>query len=187
MMNEGDPKAYRLEISLGNNPETTATYRLFAHIDRLCEERATANPKEFLNRKQFSRELFEERYKSPCIRFAKNRETGEIRDGFPPFIRVAVPIKQGTQVFDVFGFFSADKRPLEVTPVNAQQMISRNDQVRTVLSLDKIWVSGLGFGCKVGFPPPGIRFDEEFELTFLFRSASSRPGFTRPHSGLTWT
>ena len=38
-------QAYRMELSMGSHGDDSPTYKLFAHLDKLCEEKAVANPK----------------------------------------------------------------------------------------------------------------------------------------------
>lgn len=142
----GGSTAYRMELSLGHDAITTATFKMFDYVDKVIRQAAEENPRDFLNKKTFSEDLFNERYRSPCIRVAKDRESGESR-GLPPFVRLVVPLKADGSFES--SFFSPTKEPLVVGVSNANSTISRNDEVRALISFDKVWQNSLGFGVRI--------------------------------------
>ena len=143
----GSPQPFRLDLSLGRSPESDPAYRLGMYIDGLVRKLAEENPKDMLNRKTFSDDLFEERFRGPCVRFSRDPATRELRD-YPPSLRISVPISPMTNKFQVDGFFSADRKALDITPENATTQICRGDQVRCLVLYDKVWINSIGFGVK---------------------------------------
>ena len=140
---ERSNQPFRLELSMGRNPEDTGIFKLCKFIDDIVRKNAEENSKDYLFKRTFSADLvgfravrpprgsdpfqFEERYKGPALRFSKDKMTGEIKD-YPPFIRMNVPVAPDGMNFQVDGFFSAERKPITVTVQNASSQISRNDQ-----------------------------------------------------------
>ena len=91
---------------------------------------------------------FEERYKGACLRFSRDKTSGEIKD-YPPFMRFNIPVAPDGLNFIMDGFFGQDRKPIQVTTSNANQMISRNDQCRCIIQVNSLWANQLGFGFKL--------------------------------------
>lgn len=140
---------FRLDLSLGRTPEEDPVFKLGQYVDGLVKKLAQDNTKDMLNRKTFSDDIFEERFRGPSIRWSRDPATRELRD-YPPSLRITVPVDPyNPNKFQVDGFFTPSRQVMDVNINNANNQISRNDQVRCLVTFDRVWVNAIGFGVKI--------------------------------------
>ena len=54
---KGMNQSYRMELSLGRDPEESSIYKLCKYLDDACKKNAEENPKDYLFKRQFSQDL----------------------------------------------------------------------------------------------------------------------------------
>ncbi len=74
---------------------------------------------------------------------------------YPPHIKVSLDNKFGSSQFDLSSTYVKKGREpstkVELTRENCEEVIEKFDEILSVIELKSIWLSSIGFGCKIKF------------------------------------
>lgn len=145
--NDGKSNAkYTLDLSFSGNDNSSslmAFQKVLESIDeRLVNEAFASAGTWFRGKKIASREIVEALY-TPVLKFAKDKETGEVSDKYAPTIKLSVPFKDGAFACDVYD----DKKEL----VDLNSMETKAAKVTAIVQCTGVWLAGgkLGLSWKI--------------------------------------
>lgn len=121
-----------IDFSLG---DYTDTIEKLEQLDKMFIDKAKANPIEFFNKKR-SNEGIDEAY-SPTVKYSKNK------DEYPP--RMKTKIYKNTEGKYNVQVYNPDRKPVELTIYNHDQIITRGCECVTLLGVAG-WVTPTGLG-----------------------------------------
>lgn len=135
---EGSEK-HTIDVSLKNEKEEIKQFTdLISAFDEKLIQLAIKNSSTWFKKKIDSRDVMEALY-TPIVKYAKNKETGEITDQYPPSMRLQVPFKNGDFTCNVFNM---QKEVISLSNINTRGM-----QMTSIIQCNGIWVAGGKFGC----------------------------------------
>ncbi len=155
----GAPPKYSLNFSMrGQNAEEVAQFQSFLQqMDDIVLTEATNNSLAWLKRKG-TRDVCAALFCSQ-LKWAKDKDTGEPTDKYPPSFKVKVPFYDGKWKCDLYD----DKRE-EITE-NLHEHLTGQCDVRAVLKCSAVWIAGGKFG-----------------VTWLAQQLEYRPRYTNAHT-----
>lgn len=107
-------------------------------MDSLIIDDAMKNSKAWFRKQHDNRDVLEALY-TPMIKFARDKETGEISQRYAPLFKANLPVKQGlltTEVYDA----SRNKIDTSTNDLRGSRGIA-------ILQCSGVWVAGGKFGC----------------------------------------
>ena len=132
---------YSIEVSF-KNMATKASEEAFFKVLRALDARVVAaaldNSAAWLKKKYNSLEVVEALY-TPCVKFPKDKVTGEVTDKFPPTFRFNLPFKGNTFACDVYNHPEGEKIDLGTTDI-------KGGAAQAILRCSGIWIAGGKFG-----------------------------------------
>lgn len=139
----GDGKSadkYTLNMSFKNMAEKPSLKRFHDIMEALDDKLitdATVNSAQWLKKKYTSTEIVKELY-TPIVRVARDKETGDVTDKYPPTFRCSVPCRNGTFTCEVY---DKQRNPLDLNTVE-----TKGSRITAIVA-PTLWVAGGRFGC----------------------------------------
>lgn len=132
---------YTLDLSfkdLDKRPALQSFYKVLESLDsKLVEDGFKNQQTWFKGRKYPTKEVVEALY-TPLIKHAKDKDTGEITDKYPPTFKMNVPWKEGKFMCEVYD----DKR----NPVDLSSLETKGSRIRAIIQFTGLWMAGGKFG-----------------------------------------
>jgi hypothetical protein len=140
--NDGKASAkYTLDLSFqgvdGSNSLSAFQKVLETIDDRLVTDGFANQSTWFKGKKYASREIVEALY-TPVMKYAKDRETGEKTDKYPPTVKLTVPFKDDAFTCDVYD----DKKEL----VDLAALETKGSKVTAIIQCMGVWMAGGRYG-----------------------------------------
>lgn len=104
--------------------------------DKLLDD-AIVKSMEWFKKNHKSREVVAELY-TPLVKYAKDKETGDITDKYPPTFRLNIPFRDNLLACDIY---NDKKEPLKLTDID------RGSKVTAIIQCTGIWLAAGKFGC----------------------------------------
>lgn len=139
--NERGPDKLNLDLSFGNgdNKDSTEFFELVKSIDDKLITDGLENAQNWFKKKLATREIVEALY-SPLIKYAKDKETGENTDKYPPTMRFQLPVnKDGVVTCEVY---DQHCRKVSIDDVDFKRA-----KVTGIAQCSGIWCAGGKYGC----------------------------------------
>lgn len=95
----------------------------------------------WFKKKYSSREVVEALY-TKIVKYAKNSETGEISDKYPPTFKIAVPFRSGKFECEAY-----TPQKTEIPNNAIADCVPKRSQVTAIVQCTGIWIAGGKFGC----------------------------------------
>lgn len=166
---DGKTEKFSIDLSfkgMDAKPGVKAFFDKLVELDTKVVEDVTKNCKEWLRKANMTQEVVEA-LSTPNIKHAKDKDTGEITDKYPPSFRLNVPTRDGKVICDAF-----DAKRNKIDMFNVE---TKGANVTGIIKLQGLWFAGGKFGCtwrieQVRIEPPdtikGFAFqpDEEDAL-----------------------
>lgn len=143
-MDEENSNKYTMDLSfrdVDNRPGLKRFFDLLKKMDDLIVEQAFKNQKEWLRKSYPSKEVVEALY-VPMIKYAKDKNTGEITDAYPPTFKMKLPFSKEK--------FSCDFYDYDGESMSSESILNTNTKGARAVTLVKcngIWFAGGKFGC----------------------------------------
>ena len=138
--------SYSFGLSLDNlneNSELKNAYKKCIEIDEKFKVDGFKFKKEWLQKQpKTSKDVIEDLYR-PLVNVPKDKE-GNILN-YPSRLKMNLNLDQKNN-FMGFKVFTSDKNGLILNLDNYENIIGKRDQVKSVVSLNRIWISAMGFG-----------------------------------------
>jgi hypothetical protein len=140
---QGDNGVHKYSVNLsfsgGDEPGTSMhTFRqLMATIDAKLVQDACDNSFAWLGKKSLSSEVATELY-TPIVKMAKDKETGEETDRYPPTMKATLPSKDGEITCEAY---NTERQQLDV-----KASLVKRSKATAILQCTGIWVAGGRFG-----------------------------------------
>lgn len=140
--NDGKASAkYSLDLSfkaMDASPKLQKFYDMLERMDKRLVDDGYANQSTWFKGKKYgSREIVEALF-TPMIKYAKDRDTGERTDKYPPTFKVGVPFRDGAFTCDIFN----DKRQ----PMDLSTIETKGANVTAIIQCTGMWFAGGKFG-----------------------------------------
>ena len=131
---------YSIEVSF-KNMATKASEEAFFKVLRALDARVVAaaldNSAAWLKKKYNSLEVVEALY-TPCVKFPKDKVTGEITDKYAPTFRMNVPFRDNAFACDVYN--------TEGERIDLGSVETKGGKVSAIMTCSAIWIAGGKFG-----------------------------------------
>ncbi len=112
---------------------------IFKNLDAKLLDDALDNSMAWFKKKYTSTDVVEALY-TPLVRYAKDKETGERTDKYPPTMRVSLPHVNGRVTCEVY---NAAQDPIpDICAIE-----TKGAYVRAIIQCTGVWVAGGKFGC----------------------------------------
>lgn len=122
-----------------NNPNLKDLYDLIAKLDNLIIEEGFKNGMAWFKKKFATKDVVEALY-TPMVKHAKDKETGEITDKYPPTLKINIPYRDGKYACETY-----DSSRQQVSLDNVDL---KGAAVTAIIQCNGVWVAGGKFGCK---------------------------------------
>lgn len=133
---------YSIDLSLagydGSNESAAAFFKALSALDDFMLEEGMQNGMAWFKRKMPNKDVVDALY-TRNVKFAKDKNTGEITDKYPPTFKIAVPHRDGQFQCDVFD--------VKREKVNLAEVEAKGAKVSAIAQCLGIWVAGGKFGC----------------------------------------
>jgi len=146
--NPDGTKSYSLSMSFKNrdtNPSTKNFFEGCEKLDHIMLNHGVENQMEWLKKRGKTAEQLAEDYYTPNVRWAKDKETGEVNPEYPPRFQLKLVQRNGKWAFNVYNenreLVNLDETPLE-------SLLVRGAKVKALIKLTTVWTGSKGFGCK---------------------------------------
>jgi len=103
------------------------------------------NQMEWLKKRGKSKKDLKDDYYTPNVRWAKDKDTGELNPQYPPRFQIKLVQKSGKWAFQAYDQ-NKDLIDLEETPL--ETLLVRGAKVKALIKLTTVWTGAKGFGCK---------------------------------------
>ncbi len=140
----GDVK-YSFDLAFKNmdkSPMLTRFFDAIARFDKLVLATVLENSGQWLKKKYNSLEVIEALY-TPCVKFPKDKVTGEVTDKYPPTFRVSVPFRDAKIACGVYDLAGNDVDLLEIDRNGG----TKGSTVTCIVECTGVWIAGGKFGC----------------------------------------
>lgn len=134
----GDDKV-SLDVSFKDGNGVQEFLELLKKLDKKILEEAFENSTSWLKKKHGALNVVEALY-TPLVKYAKNKDTGEIIDKYPPTLKMSIPFKSGTYGVEIF---DNNREKVDMGEIEL-----RNANVTSIIQCNGVWVAGGKFGCK---------------------------------------
>jgi hypothetical protein len=128
---------YSLDLSfkaMDVSPQLQTFYHVLEELDRRLVDDGFANQQTWFKGKKYgSRDIVEALY-THLIKHAKDRETGERTDKYPPTFKLGVPFRDGAFVCDAFD----DQR----RTLNLNDIDTKGAKVTAIMQCTGLWFAG---------------------------------------------
>lgn len=127
------------------NMELAITDAAFAaklhELDAKVMSDMLVNSSAWLKKKHESLDVIQALY-TPMVKLAKDRETGEVTDKYPPTFKTVIPLKDGHYNCE---FYNAEKQKIDPADFNVDSI--KGSMVTAIVQCTGLWVAGGKFGC----------------------------------------
>ena len=137
------PVKYSIELSFKNRETSVQEARFFEllqEFDRKIVSTVLENSALWLKKKYNSLEVLEALY-TPCVKFPKDRTTGEVTDKYSPTFRVNVPFRDSKFQCDTYDMLG------NKLDLSANESSTKGGKVTVIMQCAGIWIAGGKFGC----------------------------------------
>jgi hypothetical protein len=132
---------YNIDLSFGGkdtSPQISAFYDVLDSMDkRLVDVGFASQSTWFKGKKYTSREIVEALY-TPMIKLAKDKQTGEVTDRFPPTVKLTIPFKDNAFKCDVYD----DKKNI----VDLNNIDTKGSKITAIIQCSGLWFAGGKYG-----------------------------------------
>jgi len=136
---------YSIDMSF-KDKETKPGVQIFfdklMELDKKVVEDVTKNSKDWLRKANMTKEVVEA-LSTPSVKFAKDKDTGEITDKYPPSFRLNIPVRDGKTMCDVYDI---KQNKLDLFDMDSKGSI-KNSMITAIIKLQGLWFAGGKFGC----------------------------------------
>ena len=166
-LNDWDNTKFSIDLSANPNDELI---RKIKEIEGIIIDEAFNNSAGWLKKKYANREVVAELFSS-CIKYPKDKLTGEVSDKYNPTVKFQLPFKNGQFECEAY---DANRELIEIS----KETVVKGSKINVIAQVSAIWVSAGKFGCtfkvhQLKISPPrriaGFCFindeDEEKEVT----------------------
>lgn len=132
---------YSLDLSFKNKESRKsllAFFDIIESLDKKLIQDTLENSTQWLNKKISTEAVVDALY-TPLIKYAKDKNTGEINSNYAPTFRVSLPYKSGNFQCKIF-----DNHKEEV---DIKSIETKHSKVTSIIKCTGIWVAGGKFGC----------------------------------------
>lgn len=141
----GGPDKYNIDASFDgkdNNDALRNFFDMLNELDQKVLQDAMENSQLWLKKSYPRIDVIEELY-TPTIKYAKDKNTGEISNQYAPKFKMTLPFKDGR-----FQFKTIDDKKADIDLMDILQSDGRGKgaRVRALVSCNSIWVVGKKFG-----------------------------------------
>lgn len=140
-VNDNSPDKYTIDLSfrgMDNHPGVRALYNVMDTLDKKLVEDGFANQQTWFKGKKFpSVEVMQVLY-TPFIRQAKDKDTGEVTDKYPPTFKVKLPVKEGVFECEVY---DTNRELVDLNTIN-----TKGAGVSAIIQCTGLWFAGGKFG-----------------------------------------
>jgi hypothetical protein len=184
---EGAPPKYSIDFSLkgykGENPEMKAFYDLVHQFqDKLLDD--CCKPEysfAWHKKKSMNRDVAEALF-TPILKFAKDKNTGEVSDQYPPKMKLKVQCWEGEWKCDVYNHTTQSKVEGDLS-----EIVSGRLEARAIIQCTGLWFAGSKFGAswkllqmeykslEQGLKPYAFRTNAPSEQVTIFDEAAQAP------------
>jgi hypothetical protein len=136
---KGGGKKYTLDMSFKNKESREILNKFYENLlvlDEKLVKDAFENSMSWFKKKS-SEAVLKELY-TPIIRHAKDKNTGDITDKFPPTFKVALPQKDDKYTFEVY---NQDKKQVDLDSLEL-----KGARVTALIQCLGVWIAGTKFG-----------------------------------------
>lgn len=148
----GGPDKYSIDMSFDgyedpSNTEMKAFFDAVQKIDQSIVSAVMDNSQSWFKKKFPSIDVVNALY-NECVRYSKDRETGEQSTRYAPTIKMQLPINRDGSSFS----FPTFKRGGGKTPIDLHDFIRNENNgkgcmFQAIVSLNSMWIVGSKFGC----------------------------------------
>lgn len=130
---------WSLQLSFGNDmsPSLASLKESLMALDEFVLQQACKNSLHWVKQRNLNKEAASMLY-SPSVRFAKDRDTGEITDKYPPTFRMTVPTTNGQ--FTVPTYLTNKKK------VDLASIDTKRAKINAIVQCSGVWIAGSRFG-----------------------------------------
>ena len=142
-MDDDNAFKYTMDVSFKDKDARSGLLKFFnviQSLDQLIIEQAFKNHKDWFKKSFPSKEVVEALY-TPMIKYAKDKETGEITDAYPPTFKFKVPYANNKFQCEFFDYSTQPMVPMEVV-----QMNTKGAKAISIVKCNGIWFAGGKFG-----------------------------------------
>ena len=146
--NPDGSKSYSLTLSFKNrdtDPRTKDFFEGCEKLDDIMLAKGEQNQMEWLKKRGKSKKDLKDDYYTPNVRWAKDKDTGELNPQYPPRFQIKLVQKSGKWAFQAYDQ-NKDLIDLEETPL--ETLLVRGAKVKALIKLTTVWTGAKGFGCK---------------------------------------
>jgi hypothetical protein len=140
---EGATAKYSIDGSFKGRDESPSVKHFFdflMNFDKFMVEKGVENSVEWLKKKHSSSDVVAALY-THAVRFAKDKETGEVTDKYPPAFKMTIPFKDGKSVCNVYD----DKQnAIDILETNSSSI--KGSTVTSIIKCTGIWIAGGNYG-----------------------------------------
>jgi hypothetical protein len=132
---------FSLDLSFKNKESRkslAAFFDIITALDKKLIQDTLENSTQWLNKKISTEAVVDALY-TPLIKYAKDKNTGEINNNYPPTFRVSLPYKNGN--FQCM-IFDNNKEEIDIKSIE-----TKHSKVTSIIECTGIWVAGGKFGC----------------------------------------
>lgn len=144
-MDDDPVSKYSMDLSfrdMGSRPALERFFNNLKNLDELIVSEAFKHQKEWFRKTFSSREVIEALY-VPIIKYAKNKDTGEIdTDTYPPTFKMKLPRSSDKFLCDFYDYNKEKMDGEEVLTMN-----TKGARAVTLVRCNGIWFAGGKFGC----------------------------------------
>jgi hypothetical protein len=140
----GKPPKYNLDLSFRNKEDSEALNNLYTMLEKFDEKLvndASANALSWFKKKSVSKDALRELY-TPMVKLARDKDTLEVSDKYPPTFKVKIPYRDGVFQCDVYN----SKRE-KLTNCNLEELLTKGTKVQLLVQCMGLWFAGGKFGC----------------------------------------
>ena len=142
-MDDENAFKYTMDVSFKDKESRTGLMKFFNVIqamDELIINEAFKNHKDWFKKSFPSKEVVEALY-TPMIKYAKDKETGEITDAYPPTFKFKIPYTNNKFQCEFFDYSASSLVPMEVIHMN-----TKGAKAISIVKCNGIWFAGGKFG-----------------------------------------
>jgi hypothetical protein len=144
MMDDENSKKYTMDLSfrdMETRPGLKKFFNMLSSLDDLIVSSAFKNQKDWLKKSYPSKDVVEALY-VPMIKYAKDKNTGEISDAYPPTFKLKVPYMKEKFTCDFYNYEQEKLSGDTILDLN-----SKGGRCVTIMKCNGLWFAGGKFGC----------------------------------------
>jgi len=137
----GGVDKYTIELSFKDRetrPSLGKFFDMMGTVDKFMLNSAIENSQAWFKKKYSTTEIVDALY-TPCVKFPKDKATGEITDKYPPTFRLSLPFRNGAFAVETF---DNDKNKINLLDVE-----TKGSKITAIIQLSGVWLAGGKFGC----------------------------------------